>query len=237
MPSHRWNAKQWYDERATTYAAVDRVGIKRYEYAMRLAPISAGIRVVDIGCKTGTLAQILRSRGLECTYHGFDISEVPFQGEYWPDNFAFTQCDVTKGLPVPDGWADRVYCLEVIEHVREPLAAIEEIARVLKDDGIGVLSVPNPYYWGNLLSNVLRIPDRQGHISAFTWIEMDALCRFGGLKVVRTAKVVDMIPYAWRGIRKGKYIIVKALFSWQSRCTQFLVHKGGEPEKMPRSNA
>jgi SAM-dependent methyltransferase len=36
-----------------------------------------------------------------------------------------------------------VYCSEVLEHLPEPAAAIDEIRRVLKLGGVTVLSVPN----------------------------------------------------------------------------------------------
>ncbi len=221
----KWEAARWYDTKASSYGEGDPLGIKRYEVALRNAPIADNMNVVDIGCKTGSLVGLIQKRSIQCNYHGLDISKVALDAIDSDSNFEFSLCDVTQGSPIQSNWADRVYCLEVIEHLREPMAAIEEIARILKDDGLAIISVPNPYYWGKILANILKLRDKEGHISAFTWIEMEALSRFGGLELIGTSKVVDVVPYVWKGVRRGKYVIVRALFSWQSQCTQFILRK------------
>jgi len=49
-------------------------------------------------------------------------------------------------LPFPSGVFDTVLCNEVLEHVREPITAVAEAARVLKPGGI--LFVTAPQTWG-----------------------------------------------------------------------------------------
>ncbi|MBI2893473.1 MAG: methyltransferase domain-containing protein [Deltaproteobacteria bacterium] len=46
-------------------------------------------------------------------------------------------------LPFGRATFDRVICSEVLEHLPDPGAAVAEIARVVKPDGVVVLSVPN----------------------------------------------------------------------------------------------
>ncbi len=46
-------------------------------------------------------------------------------------------------LPVASRSFDRVVCSEVLEHLPDPGAAVAEIARVVRADGVVVLSVPN----------------------------------------------------------------------------------------------
>lgn len=57
-----------------------------------------------------------------------------------PDIFA----DAAR-LPIADGSIDAVICLEVIEHVRNPRAMLDEIARVLRQGGRLCLSMPFLY--------------------------------------------------------------------------------------------
>lgn len=51
-------------------------------------------------------------------------------------------CDLTKGLPFPSQMFQVVLVAEVLEHLVNDVAALSESRRVLRDDGILVLSVP-----------------------------------------------------------------------------------------------
>lgn len=50
--------------------------------------------------------------------------------------------DVTVEIPLPAESVDTVICTEVLEHVRDPLAAIAEMARVLRPGGYMILASP-----------------------------------------------------------------------------------------------
>ncbi len=215
----------WYDQKATSYKTIDRPGLKRYEVALDNAPVKTGANLLDIGCKSGMLLHLIESRGIDGQYKGIDISEEAIKNIKTGPKISVHQADITKELPIEDKWADIIYALEVIEHVRSPLSALEGFHRVLKDDGLAVISVPNPYYWQNMLLNFLRVPDNQGHISCFTWNEINALCEFSGFEIVKVSNVIEVLPYALKGIRRGKYVVFKALFSFQSQCIQYVLRK------------
>lgn len=57
-----------------------------------------------------------------------------------PDVFADASC-----LPFADASVDNIVCLEVIEHLRDPTAALGEIERVLKPGGHAWISMPFMY--------------------------------------------------------------------------------------------
>lgn len=50
-------------------------------------------------------------------------------------------CDITK-IPEPDCSFDAVLCSEVFEHLPNPLLALSEFSRLLKSDGILILTAP-----------------------------------------------------------------------------------------------
>lgn len=60
-----------------------------------------------------------------------------------------------RNINLPAGSVNTAFCLEVLEHVDEPARAVDELYRVLADDGILIVSVPmnirihgSPYdYW------------------------------------------------------------------------------------------
>jgi len=68
-------------------------------------------------------------------YHGLDITARNSR----PTLIA----DVQSLGMLRDGAYDSVICLEVLEHVPDPTQALAEIARILADGGVLVLSVPH----------------------------------------------------------------------------------------------
>ena len=48
-----------------------------------------------------------------------------------------------SALSLPAASFDRVICTEVLEHTRDPAAVLAEIRRLLRPDGVAVITVPN----------------------------------------------------------------------------------------------
>ncbi|MGY6499697.1 MAG: class I SAM-dependent methyltransferase [Acidimicrobiales bacterium] len=75
-------------------------------------------------------------------------------------------------VPLPDGSADVATTIEVLEHLTEPQRAVEELARICRDDGVLVVSVPwEPFFrLGNLGrgKNVARLGNDPEHVQQFT---------------------------------------------------------------------
>jgi len=148
----------------------------RFRKAARLARVPAGAAVLDIGARDGGLRGFLPP-GVK--YQGIDIAPE-FAG---PDVLIR---DISNGIPFPDGAYDFVFCIEVLEHVPNPYGTLGEIHRVLRPGGVLLLSVPNPYHFKEIIWNVLRIPDRQGHIYGWTRQTMTKLGEMNGFRLERT---------------------------------------------------
>ena len=54
--------------------------------------------------------------------------------------------NLSPSLPFMDRSFDVVICKDILEHLLEPLTVLQEVNRVLKDDGYVVISVPNHFY-------------------------------------------------------------------------------------------
>lgn len=145
----------------------------RFRKATRLARVREGARVLDIGARDGGLKAYLPPG---VTYQGVEI--VP---EFAAPDILVR--DVSQGLPFPDASFDFVFCIEVLEHVPNPFETMTEMHRVLAPGGAAVISVPNPYHVKELIWNVLRIPDRQGHIFGWTRQTMTKLGEMNGFRL------------------------------------------------------
>ena len=117
--------------------------LKKYSNtAIKLALSEAKGTVVDIGCGRMPYKGRFISLPQVENYIGVDHPEVAklYKGKERPDILT----DATK-IPLPDGHADMVIMLQVIEHLEDPLAAIKEAARILKPGGVLVLSTVQWY--------------------------------------------------------------------------------------------
>lgn len=116
--------------------------INRYEFASQL---TQGKRVLDAACGTGYGADILSKYAQEV--HAIDISDDAIkyaQDNYKKENLNFKVADI-ENLPFKDNYFDIVVSFETIEHVNKEKQKnfLSEIKRVLKDDGILIMSTPN----------------------------------------------------------------------------------------------
>ena len=96
-------------------------------------------RLLDVGCGSGNRLNIFRESGFE-TY-GVEISQY---AEYARDRLGLkvTQGDLFDAQ-FPDAFFDIITLHNVLEHTHDPQSVIKELHRILKEDGIIVVQVPN----------------------------------------------------------------------------------------------
>jgi ubiquinone/menaquinone biosynthesis C-methylase UbiE len=112
----------------------------RYEFASKFVDAKV---VVDCACGDGTSSTIFGRTAR--SVNGFDISSeaVATAAERdHPPSVVF-QCAVATALPMNDRSADVFVSLETIEHIDTDEAFLDEVVRVLKDDGAFVCSTPD----------------------------------------------------------------------------------------------
>lgn len=70
---------------------------------------------------------------------------------------SFIKGEIDK-LALPAASFDRIICTEVLEHTVDPSAILAEIARLLRPDGVAVITVPNDPLINRLKQIVRRTP-------------------------------------------------------------------------------
>ena len=114
--------------------------LARYEFALKFV---ARRRTLDLGCGEGYGSHML-SRVAEYVV-GSDIDSVAIEhakATYSAPNLEYRVADAA-GLPFSDHEFAACVCFEVIEHVKNPGAILREVARILKPDGVFIVSTPN----------------------------------------------------------------------------------------------
>ncbi|KKU83650.1 MAG: hypothetical protein UY11_C0015G0013 [Candidatus Amesbacteria bacterium GW2011_GWC2_47_8] len=105
-------------------------------------------KILDIGCP-------------KAKYLGIDVSSKAItiakslsrkRGE---KNVDFQIVDGNKPLPFSDKSFDIIYALELIEHLKTPAQFFAEVRRVLKDNGVFIVSTPNADTFLNKISRWL----------------------------------------------------------------------------------
>ena len=115
-------------------------GGERFEWVARnFFKDTRGKRILEIGCGEGSLLQMLSDRN---EVYGVDISESGVE-KTRRKGIPCEHVDASnETLPYTDGFFDVVITLETIEHVENPHRMLWEIKRVLKENGMLLISIP-----------------------------------------------------------------------------------------------
>jgi SAM-dependent methyltransferase len=172
----------------------------RYRWAARYV---AGKAVLDVGCGTAYGCSLLaRSGALHVT--GVDIA-LPALEHGRQSGVDGLVCANILQLPFGPSTFEVITCFEVIEHVLEQAALLQEIARLLTRGGIVILSTPNR----NRTSGT-----NPYHLRELSLSEMMTLVTESGLTCVeRSGQHWALRPTMLRrvyGIRRGVYSIENA---------------------------
>lgn len=120
----------------------------RYLYACdRLLALGCK-KVLDAACADGYGTKMLSSVGIDAV--GFDINasylERARSGAATGSALFFEVDFDIDAFPLGDGAMDAVVCFETLEHVNCPNVLVEKMYKVLKKEGILLLSFPNVKY-------------------------------------------------------------------------------------------
>lgn len=118
-------------------------GNERYDWIMKRFFANTENKVIlDIGCGTGTLLVRLKENNNQV--YGIDVSETGVK-KVKEKGIVCDLLDLNVNtLPFSDNYFNVVICLETMEHLENPYHCLREIRRVLKPQGIFLISIPNP---------------------------------------------------------------------------------------------
>lgn len=109
--------------------------------AFLLPELQRGMRLLDVGCGPGSITRGLAERLAPGQVIGLDLSAETLAAARQDAaarglaNLRYEQGSVYD-LPFPDASFDVVFAHQVLQHLREPRAALSEMVRVLRPEGI-----------------------------------------------------------------------------------------------------
>ena len=102
-------------------------------------------RVLEIGCSTGYLSQALQRNG--CRITGVEIDAAAgAEAQRWCERVLIGDIE-TMDLALLGSGYDVLLLADVLEHLRDPVAALRRLRPLLSADGYAVISVPNVANW------------------------------------------------------------------------------------------
>jgi SAM-dependent methyltransferase len=115
--------------------------------------------MLDVGCGKGLFLRDftagLRQRWAIQDIQAAGVDLVRSPGDYFKEidaDFKFVQQNLDgQPLPFPDGSFDFLSCNQVLEHIFETEKLVREFRRVLRPEGLCIVSVPNTAAWVNRL--------------------------------------------------------------------------------------
>jgi 2-polyprenyl-3-methyl-5-hydroxy-6-metoxy-1,4-benzoquinol methylase len=180
-------------------------------------------RALDVGCSSGYLARPLSAAGVEVT--GLELDPVA------ADEARSSCAEVLVGdvetieLPFPVGSFDVILCADVLEHLREPGAALERLRPLLRQGGRLVLTTPNVANWAmrlSLLGGRWRYTDRgildRTHVHFFTRKTLVETVEAAGYRIVVLDHTAPVPVIGARGVERVAHRVAglrPSLFAYQ----------------------
>jgi SAM-dependent methyltransferase len=176
-------------------------------------------RILDVGTAEGYVGQALRRMGfadLTGVERDAALAAAARAGGAYASVIGL---DLERDpLPWPEGRFDVVVCADVLEHLREPAAALRRLVPLLAEGGWLVASIPNAAHWSmraGLLFGRFDYADSglldRDHVRFFTRRSAAALLRAAGLAIAREAATPLPIAHwctgsaadwVWRGVER-----------------------------------
>lgn len=162
---------------------------KRFAEVAKLIEPTGG-KVLDVGCADGTFSKVIFAKTKAESLVGID-SDKNFLG--WAKKHAAKRMKFLFGdaqrLSFKNNFFETVFCLEVLEHVQDPVKVLSEVKRVLKKGGYAVFLVPSEsllfrivwFFWLHFYPRGWVW--RETHIQTFKNNYLSKICKKVGFKI------------------------------------------------------
>lgn len=156
-------------------------------FTRRLNDISdylKGKKILDVGCALGYSLKVYSNNNYDA--YGMEVSENSVISAKKFTKFDVLQQSIEESTPWVDNFFDAITMFDVMEHISQPLFALQEVNRILKKDGILYISTLNFDGIGRRLNTLdwrLLIPP--GHMSYFSKKTLLTALKSKGFSIIK----------------------------------------------------
>jgi 2-polyprenyl-3-methyl-5-hydroxy-6-metoxy-1,4-benzoquinol methylase len=170
-------------------------------YMLAFAMIRPGSSVLDLGCSDGSFAKLLVEQ-LSCKVWGVELNKAAGEKarEFCQDVSFLDLDEVDLGLHFSGHVFDTVVCLDVLEHLKDPVLLLKSVKPILAPNGYVVASIPNIAHISvrlSLLRGIFNYTDYglldRTHLRFFNKDSVYQLFDSAGYKVVSLRRVTRQL--------------------------------------------
>ncbi len=166
---------------------------RRLQALLRHLRPGPGERLLDCGTGSGWFAELCSREGASVAAMDVALSGVQGARSRFPRSAGFEVGDVYN-LPFAASAFDAVLLSEVVEHLEQVDAALEEVGRVLKPGGRVLVSVPHrEHILQHLCIHCNRFTPANAHLHSFDEGALGAHFAAAGLNVYRTVLLTNKL--------------------------------------------
>ena len=182
---------------------------RQYGMAKRCAVITKQMqpgRLLDVGCGTGLFLDAMRRRGWQVEGEDMTPTAVRFARE----RFGLNVFEGTlEAANYPSNTFDAVTMWNVIEHVPDPPATLQECARILRPGGIIVMATPNVHAFdAHIFGRFWALWEAPRHFNVFSPDSLGRVLTNAGYESIASSSIVGTwfgtvtsLQYIWEDMR------------------------------------
>lgn len=186
MPEYGTLDKSYYWGRKTKKSLIYRLNRRAKEVIISINKYFIGIpdNIIDLGTADGLMLSIIKNKFPSSQCVGVEYSRE--LAEVNKDNsMTIIQGDVNY-LPIPDCSFDIAIATAIIEHLPDPKRFLSETKRVLKKNGVIILTSPDPF-WEKVATTVGHLHSEE-HCKIMNLEEIVSLFNEVGYKILEQRK-------------------------------------------------
>ena len=152
-----------------------------------LAPKNKNI--VDIGCSKGGFLAFLRTKGL-VNLTGIELDPICAEYARKTHNLQILSGSANT-VPLPNNSVDILIFSHVLEHVDDPAHVLEETRRILKEDGVVFVEVPNALHYADAkMFDYFYWFGMREHINHFDATHLSMLMKRAGFETCQLSEAI-----------------------------------------------